>query len=93
MATVSSVPESCDPANAVPALRYKVTIERETFFTTRQCLVAAPGTTRDDLRRVLSDTPSLLQCDGFVREMQGVRREAVADTAEAARQVATNGWR
>lgn len=73
--------------------RYKVTIEHEAFLTARQCLLALPGSTRDDVRRVLSDTSSLLQCDAFLRDMPGVRREAAADPADAARLIAQNGWR
>ena len=73
--------------------RYNVTIEREAFCTIRQCLVALPGTMKDDIRRVLSDTTSLLQCNQYLRAMQGVRREAVGDTAAAAQLVAKSGWR
>lgn len=71
--------------------RYNVFIEREAFFTARQCLVALPGTKKDGMKRVLSNTIGLDQCDQYLQAMAGICREAVADTAEAARVVAESG--
>ena len=85
--------ESSHEVFLLPVDRYNVTIEREAFCTIRQCLVALSGTKKDDIRRVLSDTTSLLQCNQYLRAMQGVRREAVGDTAAAAQLVAKSGWR
>jgi len=58
----------------------------------RHCLLALPGTRRGDLRRVISDPQALTHCDSFIRGLPGVVREAVGDTAAAAKMVADNGW-
>ena len=70
-----------------------MTIEREAFLTVRQCLVALPGTTREDIEKVISDPTSLDQCDHYLQSLPGIRKEAAADTAQAARAVAKLGER
>lgn len=70
--------------------RYQVTIEKEAFFTVRQCLVAPPGTRKENIVRVISDVSSLDQCDDFLQSMPGVRKEAAADPAQAAQAVASS---
>lgn len=68
--------------------RYKVTIEKEAFLNVRRCLVALPGTKREAVVRVISDAASLDQCDLYLQGLPGIRKEAAADTAQAARAVA-----
>ena len=79
---------------AITCHRYDVHIVDEVFLNVELCLVALPGTKREDIRRVLSDTASLQQCENFIRGLPGsVRREAVGDTAGAAQTVAENQLR
>ena len=48
---------------------------------------------REDIRRVMSHPQALAQTDNYTRRMPGVVREAVDDTAGAAKMIAENGWR
>jgi prephenate dehydratase len=57
------------------------------------CLLALPGTLQSDLRLVISDAAALSHCDVFVRGLPGVVRQAVDDSAGAAKMVAENRWR
>ncbi len=59
----------------------------------RHCLMALPGVTKEDLRRVQSHPQALSQCDNYLRNMKGVVREAVSDTAGAAQAIAQQGLR
>lgn len=59
----------------------------------RHCLMALPGVKREDLRRVQSHPQALSQCDNYLRNMKGVVREAVSDTAGAAQAIAQQGLR
>jgi prephenate dehydratase len=65
----------------------------ETVAEIKHCLVALPGTRKADLRRVISDAQALSHCDAYIRGLPGVVRQAVDDTAGAAKLVADNGWR
>ena len=59
----------------------------------RHCLMALPGVKKEDLRRVQSHPQALSQCDNYLRNMKGVVREAVSDTAGAAQAIAQRGIR
>lgn len=59
----------------------------------RHCLMALPGVKKEDLRRVQSHPQALSQCDNYLRNMKGVVREAVSDTAGAAQAIAQQGIR
>ena len=59
----------------------------------RHCLMALPGVKREDLRRVQSHPQALSQCDNYLRNMKGVVREAVSDTAGAAQAIALQDLR
>ena len=65
----------------------------ETVADIQHCLLALPGTRQEDLRRVISDAQALSHCDAFIRGLPGIVRQAVDDTAGAAKMVAENGWR
>ena len=41
----------------------------------------------------MSHPQALSQCDGYIRQMRGVAREAVLDTAGAAQDIARHEWR
>jgi arogenate/prephenate dehydratase len=51
------------------------------------CLLALPGVKREDVKRVMSHPQALSQCDGYLTRM-GVIKEAVDDTAGAAKTIA-----
>lgn len=74
-------------------LRYRLHIVGETSVAVNHCLMALPGVSKGDIRRVMSHPQALAQTDGYTRRMRGVVREAVDDTAGAAKAIAENGWR
>jgi prephenate dehydratase len=64
-------------------------IQREVVLRVRQNLLAPPGTTLADIKRVVSFPDAVAQCQGFLaRHLPGVAVVASTSTAEAARQVA-----
>ena len=65
----------------------------EVSIEVRHCLLALPGVAKADLRRIMSHPQALSQCDGYIRRMRGVAREAVLDTAGAAQDIARHEWR
>lgn len=63
-----------------------VAIVGETTMAIRHCLIAAPGTTMDEVRRVLSHAQATAQCQGFLREhLPAAEVLTVASTAQAVR--------
>lgn len=72
-------------------LRYRLHIVGEVTVSVNHCLMALPGTEKQNLTTIMSHPQALAQCDGFLREMSakhGTKREAVDDTAGAALQIA-----
>ncbi len=65
----------------------------EVLVLVRHCLLALPGVAAGDLRRVVSHYQALAQCDGYLRRLPGVVREAADDTAGAAKMIAAGGHR
>ncbi len=65
-------------------------ITREHFLRIRHQLMAPKGTRLEDIKTVLSHTMALGQCRGLIRRL-GISAEVTADTAGAARLVATRG--
>jgi prephenate dehydratase len=64
-------------------------IKREVLLPVRQNLLARPGVTLADVRRVLSIPIALAQCQAFLRaRLPGVPLEHTPSTAEAARRAA-----
>ncbi|CAL8466593.1 g6129 [Coccomyxa elongata] len=74
-------------------IRYRLHIVSERVTEIKHCLLVMPGTRREDIRRVISDPQALTHCDAFIRGLAGVVREAVGDTAAAAKTISENGWR
>ncbi|KAL4856490.1 Arogenate dehydratase/prephenate dehydratase 1 [Chlorella vulgaris] len=74
-------------------LRYRLHIVGEVSIDVRHCLLALPGVEKGAIKRVLSHPQALAQTDSYTRRMPGVVREAVDDTAGAAKLIAENGWR
>ncbi|XP_062081981.1 arogenate dehydratase/prephenate dehydratase 2, chloroplastic-like isoform X2 [Humulus lupulus] len=68
-------------------LRHNLHIVGEVKFAVRHCLLANPGIQLEDLKRVLSHQQALAQCEHTLTRW-GLIREAVDDTAGAAKHVA-----
>lgn len=74
-------------------LRYRLHIVGEVSVAVRHCLLALPGVEKGEIKRVLSHPQALAQTDSYTRRMPGVVRQAVDDTAGAAKMIAENNWR
>ncbi|XP_075635504.1 arogenate dehydratase 2-like isoform X2 [Castanea sativa] len=68
-------------------LRHRLHIVGEVKFAVRHCLMANHGVKLEDLKRVLSHPQALAQCEHTLTKL-GLVREAVDDTAGAAKHVA-----
>ena len=60
----------------------------ETTLRIRHCLIAAPGTSLENIRVVNSHPQALDQCRGYLNRHPGIRVEPVYDTAGAVKQLA-----
>lgn len=67
-------------------LRHRLHIVGEVKFSVRHCLLANHGVKVEDLKRVLSHPQALAQCENTLTQL-GLVREAVDDTAGAAKHV------
>lgn len=63
----------------------------EEVLQVRHCLAALPGSSVDELRRVLSHPQGLIQCANFLASLKGVEQVAFSDTAAAAQEVTRLG--
>ncbi|GAB2275064.1 Arogenate dehydratase 2 [Dionaea muscipula] len=70
-------------------LRHRLHIVGEVKLRIRHCLLAYPGIQLENLKRVLSHPQALAQCENTLSRL-GLIREAVDDTAGAAKFVAFN---
>ncbi|KAJ4725965.1 Arogenate dehydratase [Melia azedarach] len=68
-------------------LRHRLHIVGEVKLAVHHCLLANPGVKVEDLKRVLSHPQALAQCENTLTKL-GLVREAVDDTAGAAKHVA-----
>ncbi|EOA30806.1 hypothetical protein CARUB_v10013950mg [Capsella rubella] len=68
-------------------LRHNLHIVGEVKLAVHHCLLANHGVNIEDLRRVLSHPQALAQCENTLTKL-GLVREAVDDTAGAAKQIA-----
>lgn len=68
----------------------EVWIEREFRLRIRHNLIAAPGVSVRDLRRVLSHPVALEQCRDFFRKHKSIRAESFYDTAGSVKHVLEN---
>ncbi len=80
-------------ATDVPSLQRQKVGGLQVSIEVNHCLLATPGVQKKDIRRVISHYQALAQVENYVRRMPGVTREAVDDTAGAAKLVAQEGWR
>ena len=56
-------------------------------FRVKHCLMALPGTRKDQLNKVISHPQALAQCDSYIRKL-GVKSEPAYDTAGSAKLIA-----
>ena len=63
----------------------------ETQLRIRQCLIARPGATLDDLRRVSSHPVALAQCRRFFTDNPAIKSVTAYDTAGAVRDLMRSG--
>ncbi|KAG7950008.1 hypothetical protein I3843_13G091500 [Carya illinoinensis] len=69
-------------------LRHRLHIVGEVKFAVRHCLLANHGVEVEDLKRVLSHPQALSQCEDTLTKL-GLVKEAVDDTAGAAKHIAS----
>jgi len=74
-------------------LRHDLSIVGECNLRVSHCLIAHPGVTLAEIRRVYSHPQALAQCEHSLAELQGVEVVAAADTAGSVRLVKEEGWR
>lgn len=71
-------------ANYDLLLRYELFIIGEHDFRVEHCLLALPGTKKEDIKKVMSHPQALAQCDNYLRGMN-VEKVATYDTAGSAK--------
>ena len=74
-------------------LQHELTIVGERHLRVQHCLIAQPGVTRQEIRRVISHPQALAQCEGYIRSLPGVKAEAAHDTAGSVRLIREQGDR
>ncbi|KAI5080199.1 hypothetical protein GOP47_0005678 [Adiantum capillus-veneris] len=75
-------------------LRHRLHIVGEVQLPVHHCLLAMPGVSKADLKRVISHPQALAQCEHTLTRLGlSVAREAVDDTAGAAQFIAENNLR
>lgn len=72
-------------------LTHDLVVTGETIVNIDYVLVAPPGATRGELRRVLSHPLALAQCADFFRQNHGIEAVSVFDTAGAVRMILAAG--
>lgn len=73
-------------------LRHQLYIVGEHFLRVRHCLIATPGVTKAEIKKVISHPQALGQCAGYLRGL-GVQTEAVYDTAGSVKMLKESGRR
>ena len=69
-------------------VEHELPIVGEVELQVKHCLLARPGTRREDLQAVYSHPQALAQCEEYLRRLEGVEIVAVYDTAGGAKLVA-----
>jgi prephenate dehydratase len=72
-------------------LAHNLHIVGEYFLAVRHCLVALPGATLKDIRKIISHPQALAQCANFLGSLPGVVSEAANDTAGSVRIIREQG--
>lgn len=74
-------------------LEHDLPIVAETELAVVHNLVALPGTTLDEVTRVLSHPQALAQCEDYIKRLRGVEVLATYDTAGSARMIRDGAMR
>ena len=72
-------------------LEHHLHIVGEYFLRVHHCLIALPGATLSDIKKIISHPQALAQCDRYLRAFPGITSEAVYDTAGSVRLVRDGG--
>ncbi len=72
-------------------LEHSLHIVGEYFLRVQHCLIALPGATLKDIRKIISHPQALAQCDHYLRALQGVASEAAYDTAGSVKLIREQG--
>ena len=73
-------------------LRHDLHITGEYLLRVRHCLIALPGVTKADVKKVISHPQALGQCAAYLRGL-GVKAESVYDTAGSVKMLKESGAR
>jgi prephenate dehydratase len=74
-------------------LQHTLAIVGEHHLRVQHCLIAHPGVTLSDLRRVISHPQALAQCERYLKALPSVKSEAAHDTAGSVRLIREQGDR
>jgi prephenate dehydratase len=73
-------------------LRHDLYIVGEYLLRVQHCLIALPGVTKADIKKVISHPQALVQCAAYLRAL-GVRTESAYDTAGSVKLLQESGAR
>ncbi len=74
-------------------LQHSLAIVGEHYLRVQHCLIAHPGVSLTDIRKVISHPQALAQCEGYLRSLAGVTPMAAHDTAGSVRLLRDQGDR
>jgi prephenate dehydratase len=74
-------------------LQHSLHITAEHYLRVHHCLIAWPGVTLADIRRVISHPQALAQCERHLHALTGVKVEQVYDTAGSVKMIKAQGDR
>ncbi len=72
-------------------LQHSLPIVGEHYLRVQHCLIAHPGAALTDIRKVISHSQGLAQCERYLRSLPNVRAEAAYDTAGSVKIIREQG--